>query len=53
MLVTYFNETQPDDPDTPGPPSPVRPLVPESSIYLPLIVRNYILGSGLTNFIGQ
>ena len=41
MLVTYFNETQPGGPDTPEPPSPVSPVSPESSIYLPLVVRNY------------
>jgi len=40
MLVAYFNETQPDGPDIPDPPTLVSPLAPESSIYLPLVLRS-------------
>jgi hypothetical protein len=42
MLVDYVLQTDPDASDNPNPPDLLAPLIAPSTVYLPLVMHNYI-----------
>jgi methenyltetrahydromethanopterin cyclohydrolase len=39
MLVDYIQQVNPDGPDDPEPPEPVAKLLPQSTLFLPIVIR--------------